>query len=52
MAQNQNSGLAIDNRLMLLKPLIKEPITDYKPLLFLTSKEIQEGKEIPGKFEY
>ncbi len=39
-------GLAIDNRLMLLKPLIKEPITEYKPLLFLTSKEIQEGKEI------
>lgn len=39
-------GLAIDNRLMLLKPLIKEPITDYKPLLFLTPEECNESKKI------
>jgi heptosyltransferase-2 len=28
-------GLAIDNRLLLLKPLIKEKISNYKPKIFL-----------------
>ena len=39
-------GLAIDNRLLLLKPLIQETITDYKPKIFLTSKEIQEAQQL------
>lgn len=43
-------GLAIDNRLLLLKPLISEPITDYKPKIFLTAHEIQEAKDLLGKF--
>lgn len=43
-------GLAIDNRLMLLKPLIKEPITDYKPKIFLTDAEIEEAKDLLAKF--
>jgi len=43
-------GLAIDNRLLLLKPLIKETITDYKPKIFLTPNEIQEAKNLLGKF--
>jgi ADP-heptose:LPS heptosyltransferase len=49
-------GLAIDNRLLLLQPLIKEPITDYKPKLFLTPTEIQAATDllathsiVPGK---
>uniref|UniRef100_UPI004047FF2C glycosyltransferase family 9 protein n=1 Tax=Flavobacterium sp. TaxID=239 RepID=UPI004047FF2C len=32
-------GLAIINRLRLLKPLIEEEITDYKPKVFLTDLE-------------
>ncbi|RTY92386.1 glycosyltransferase family 9 protein [Flavobacterium sp. GT3R68] len=43
-------GLAIDNRLMLLKPLIKEPITDYKPKVFLTEAEIEEAKKLLARF--
>jgi len=43
-------GLAIDNRLLLLKPLIKETITNYKPKIFLTPEEIQEAKNLLGKF--
>jgi heptosyltransferase-2 len=39
-------GLAIDNRLMLLEPLITEPLTNYKPRLFLTPEESKESKEI------
>lgn len=39
-------GLAIDNRLMLLKPLISEPITDYKPKIFLSDDEISTAKKI------
>lgn len=39
-------GLAIDNRLMLLKPLIKGPITDYKPKIFLTAGEISKARDI------
>lgn len=43
-------GLAIDNRLLLLKPLIKETIKDYKPKIFLTQTEIQEAKSLLSKF--
>lgn len=44
-------GLAIENRLLLLKPLIKGEITDYKPKVFLTETEIQEAKNLLGKFD-
>ena len=37
-------GLAIENRLRLLKPLIKTPITDYKPKIFLSKVEINNAK--------
>ncbi len=43
-------GLAIINRLRLLKPLINKEITDYKPKIFLTEKEIQAAKELLEKF--
>lgn len=43
-------GLAIENRLLLLKPLIKGQITDYKPKVFLTDNEIQEAKILLQKF--
>lgn len=43
-------GLAIDNRLMLLKPLIKDPITNYKPKIFLTETEIQDAKKLLAQF--
>jgi ADP-heptose:LPS heptosyltransferase len=43
-------GLAIDNRLKLLQPLISEPITDYKPKIFLTKDEINAAKELLLKF--
>jgi len=39
-------GLAIDNRLMLIAPLIKEKITEYKPLIFLTKTEIAAAQNI------
>jgi heptosyltransferase-2 len=44
-------GLAIENRLMLLKPLIEEEITDYKPKIFLTEAETQEAKNLLQKFD-
>lgn len=37
-------GLAIENRLLLLKPLIKDEIIDFKPKLFLTSEEINTAE--------
>jgi ADP-heptose:LPS heptosyltransferase len=43
-------GLAIDNRLLLLKPLIKEKITNYKPKIFLTGQELNEAKKLLEKF--
>ena len=43
-------GLAIINRLRLLKPLIEEEITDYKPKVFLTDLEINQAKEMLSKF--
>lgn len=39
-----NYGLAIENRLALLKPLIDEEIIDFKPKIFLTNQEISEAK--------
>lgn len=39
-------GLAVINRLRLLKPLISEEISDYKPKIFLTEKEIESAKEL------
>ncbi len=39
-------GLAIINRLRLLEPLISEEISDYKPKIFLTEKEIESAKEL------
>ena len=43
-------GLAIINRLRLLKPLIKEEITDYKPKVFLTDSEIESAKKLLESF--
>lgn len=42
-------GLAIDNRLLLLKPLISEPITDYKPKIFLRKDEIETAEQLLQK---
>ncbi len=39
-------GLAIVNRLGLLKPLMNEEITDYKPKIFLTDTEIESAKKL------
>lgn len=39
-------GLAIDNRLMLLKPLVSEPIVDYKPKIFLRQDEIESAEQL------
>jgi ADP-heptose:LPS heptosyltransferase len=39
-------GLAITNRLGLLKPLMSEEITDYKPKVFLTETEIESAKKL------
>ncbi len=43
-------GLAIINRLRLLKPLIEEEITDYKPKVFLTEIEIENAKNLLQEF--
>jgi ADP-heptose:LPS heptosyltransferase len=43
-------GLAIDNRLLLLKPVIPETITDYKPKIFLTPSEIDAAKALLNQF--
>ncbi|MBS7253141.1 glycosyltransferase family 9 protein [Flavobacterium branchiicola] len=39
-------GLAIENRLLLLKPFISEKITDVKPKIFLKESEIEEAKKL------
>lgn len=39
-------GLAIDNRILLLKPLIKEKITDIRPKIYLTESEKSEAKKV------
>nr|WP_246021993.1 glycosyltransferase family 9 protein [Flavobacterium cellulosilyticum] len=46
---NPKNGFAIDNRLLLLKPLIKEKITNVKPKLYLSISEKKEAKEILEK---
>lgn len=40
------AGAAIDNRLNLLSPLQPKIALDNKPKIFLTEKEIQNGKEV------
>lgn len=40
-----NYGLAIENRLRLLEPLISEEITDFKPKIFLSEEEIESAKK-------
>lgn len=41
-----NAGLALENRLNLLNPLKSQIKFDIKPKIFLTEKEIQNGKQI------
>lgn len=43
-------GLAIINRLALLKPLIQEEIIDYKPKVFLTENELIAAKKLINSF--
>lgn len=45
-AVESEHGLAIENRLMLLKPFIAEKITDVKPKIFLTETEINDAKKL------
>lgn len=40
-----NRGLAIDNRLQLLQPILKKSITDYKPKIFLSENEILDAQK-------
>jgi heptosyltransferase-2 len=44
-------GLAIDNRLLLLKPLISEKIINFRPKIYLTKTEIEGAKELLNKFQ-
>lgn len=39
-------GLAIENRLLLLRPFISEKITDVKPKIFLKQTEIDDAKKL------
>ncbi len=43
-------GLAIENRLRLLKPLIQEEITDFKPKIFLHPDELLQADSLLAKF--
>ena len=45
-AVESEHGLAIENRLLLLKPFISEKITDVKPKIFLKESEVQEAKNL------
>ena len=45
-AVESEHGLAIENRLMLLKPLISEKITNVKPKIFLKDSEINNAKNL------
>lgn len=40
-----DSGLAIENRLLLLKPLIEERTKDIRPRIYLTNKEINTARK-------
>ncbi|HBK82331.1 MAG TPA: glycosyltransferase, partial [Flavobacterium sp.] len=44
-ATKSNYGLAIENRLRLLKPLIQEEISEFKPKIFLSELEIETAKK-------
>lgn len=48
-AVESEHGLAIENRLMLLKPFISEKITNVKPKIFLTNSEIETAKNLLKK---
>ncbi len=39
-------GLAIENRLRLLKPIVKHEITDFKPKIFLSDPETSAAKQL------
>lgn len=41
-----NAGTALENRLNLLNAIAKDVVLDIKPKIFLTEKEIQNGKQI------
>lgn len=45
-AVESEHGLAIENRLMLLKPFISEKITNVKPKIFLKDSEINNAKTL------
>ncbi|TDW52313.1 heptosyltransferase-2 [Flavobacterium sp. 270] len=45
-AVKSEHGLAIENRLLLLKPFIPEKILDVKPKVFLTDAEITSAKNL------
>ncbi|KUJ60557.1 glycosyltransferase [Flavobacteriaceae bacterium CRH] len=45
-AVESEHGLAIENRLLLLKPFISEKITDVKPKIFLKDSEIENAKNL------
>ncbi|MEG1025968.1 MAG: glycosyltransferase family 9 protein [Flavobacterium sp.] len=45
-AVKSEHGLAIENRLLLLKPFISEKITDVKPKIFLKESEINDAKSL------
>lgn len=49
-AVESEHGLAIENRLLLLKPFISEKITNVKPKIFLKDSEIEEAKNILKSF--
>lgn len=48
-AVESEHGLAIENRVMLLKPFISEKITNVKPKIFLTNSEIETAKNLLKK---
>ncbi|MFD2725599.1 glycosyltransferase family 9 protein [Hyunsoonleella rubra] len=46
-----NAGLAIENRLQLLKPIIKDDLKPIKPKIYLTEREVEDAKELLEKFK-
>jgi heptosyltransferase-2 len=50
LSQSQtNAGLALENRLLLLHSFVTNQKLDLKPKIFLSSREIEEGKQILKK---
>lgn len=45
-----NAGLAIENRLQLLKPLISEDIEPPRPKIYLTEEEVKASKKLLENF--